>query len=53
MHGLRDHLDAVYDVTIGYPEFTPTLVNCFEAKVRRIEVHVKRYPDPQPAQDRR
>lgn len=44
MEGLGTHLDAVYDVTIGYPDFTPTLVNCFERKVRRIEVHVRRYP---------
>lgn len=44
MLGLRSHLDAVYDVTIGYPDSTPTLVNCFEAKVKRIEVHVRRYP---------
>lgn len=44
MIGLRNHLDAVYDVTIGYPEKTPTLVSCFEAKVKRIEVHVRRYP---------
>lgn len=43
MEGLGTHLDAVYDVTVGYPDFTPTLVNCFERKVRRIEVHVKRY----------
>lgn len=43
MEGLESHLDAVYDVTIAYPDFTPTLVNCFERKVRRIEVHVKRY----------
>lgn len=44
MQGLRGHLDAVYDVTIGYPGSTPTLVQCFEAKVPRVEVHVRRYP---------
>jgi 1-acyl-sn-glycerol-3-phosphate acyltransferase len=43
MSGLRNHLDAVYDVTIGYENPTPSLVNCFEAKVRWIEVHVRRY----------
>jgi 1-acyl-sn-glycerol-3-phosphate acyltransferase len=44
MIGLRDHLDAVYDLTIAYPKTTPTLMNCFEAKVQRIEVHVRRFP---------
>ena len=42
--GLRDHLDAVYDLTIAYPGRTPSLVNCFEARVPRIDVHVRRYP---------
>ncbi len=41
--GLGDHLDAVYDLTIGYPDGVPTLVNCFEARVKRVEVHVRRY----------
>src|SRR5205807_2078754 len=41
--GLRSHLDAVYDVTIAYPGRTPTLVNCYEARVDRIEVRVRRY----------
>ena len=44
MIGLRDHLDAVYDLTIGYPDGVPSLVNCFEARVKRVEVHVRRYP---------
>ncbi len=44
MTGLRDHLDAVYDITIAYPDFTPDLPDCFAAKVRRIDVHVERYP---------
>jgi 1-acyl-sn-glycerol-3-phosphate acyltransferase len=43
MLGLREHLDAVYDLTIGYPDGVPSLVNCFEAKVKRVEVHVRRY----------
>jgi 1-acyl-sn-glycerol-3-phosphate acyltransferase len=46
--GLRDHLDAVYDLTIRYGDAgddrVPSLVNCFEAKVRRVHLHVKRYP---------
>lgn len=44
VEGLREHVDAVYDVTIGYPGRTPTLVNCYEARVPRIEVHVRRHP---------
>jgi 1-acyl-sn-glycerol-3-phosphate acyltransferase len=43
LEGLGDHLNAVYDVTIAYPDFTPTLVNCFERKVKRIEVNVRRF----------
>ena len=41
--GLRDHLDAVYDITIGYPDRTPTLTDCFANKVDRIEVDVRRF----------
>lgn len=43
MLGLRDHLDAVYDITIAYPDFTPTLPDCFAAKVERIDIHITRY----------
>ncbi|MCK6544793.1 lysophospholipid acyltransferase family protein [Myxococcota bacterium] len=43
MLGLRDHLDAVYDVTIGYPGRVPGLVDCFGARVSRIELHVRRF----------
>lgn len=42
--GLRDHLDAVYDVDIAYPERVPTLVDAFRARVDRIEVRVRRTP---------
>ena len=44
MHGLRNHLDAVYDVTLGYPDGVPSLFDCFVAKPKRIEIHVTRYP---------
>lgn len=44
MLGLREHLDAVYDVTIAYPGYTPTLLECFKGKVGRVEVHVERFP---------
>jgi 1-acyl-sn-glycerol-3-phosphate acyltransferase len=44
MTGLRDDLDAVYDLTLGYEtEPPPTLVNCFEMKVNKVDIHVKRY----------
>jgi 1-acyl-sn-glycerol-3-phosphate acyltransferase len=42
--GLRDHLDAVYDVTIGYPERVPSLVDCFACRVPHVEIHVQRHP---------
>lgn len=43
MNGLREHLDAVYDLTIAYPAFTPTLVDCFGARVAQLQLHVRRY----------
>jgi len=43
MTGLADHLDAVYDVTIGYHGDTPSLLDCFVADVATIDVHVRRY----------
>ena len=44
MQGLGDHLDAVYDLTIGYPEGVPRLVDCYLHTVKRIEINIKRYP---------
>ena len=45
MLGLGDHLDAVYDITIGYQGDTPpSLVNCFAGDVRRLDMHIRRYP---------
>lgn len=44
MLGLREHLDAIHDVTIRYPGGVPSLAACFGAKVERIEVHFRRYP---------
>ena len=44
MTGLREHLDAVYDVTIAYPKPTPKLLDCFRAGFLHVEVEVKRYP---------
>jgi 1-acyl-sn-glycerol-3-phosphate acyltransferase len=44
VHGLRDHLDAVYDVTIGYVDGVPTLWQYITGSVQRIHVHVRRFP---------
>lgn len=44
MSGLRDHLDAVYDVTIGYDSSPPpSLFACFAGDVRRLDLHVRRF----------
>lgn len=43
MLGLGDHLDAIYDVTIGYPGRVPGLFDAFSARVPRIELHVRRF----------
>lgn len=42
--GLRTHLDAVYDLTIAYEQPTPTLADCFAQKVKRVDIHVRRFP---------
>lgn len=44
MLGLRSHLDAVYDVTIGYPGDVPSLWQAFSSEMRRVDVHVRRFP---------
>jgi 1-acyl-sn-glycerol-3-phosphate acyltransferase len=44
IEGLEDHLHAVYDVTIGYVEGVPTLWQFITGSVRRIHVHVRRFP---------
>ena len=45
MEGLHEHLDAVYDVTLGYPQDTvPTLLTCITARLSGYDIHVKRYP---------
>ncbi len=52
MHGLRGHIDAVYDLTIGYPDGAPTLVDCYQAQVDRVEIKLDRYPvDELPTDD--
>lgn len=44
MTGLRDHLDAVHDVTIHYPDRVPSLLDCFAGRVRRVELRFQRIP---------
>jgi 1-acyl-sn-glycerol-3-phosphate acyltransferase len=42
--GLRDRLDAVYDVTIGYEDGVPTLWQLMQGFVTRAHLHVRRFP---------
>lgn len=44
LFGLRDHLDAIYDITIGYEPVVPSLWNCFTGIHDTSHVHVRRYP---------
>jgi len=44
IEGLEDHLHAVYDVTIGYVGGVPTLWQLITGSVRRIHLHVRRFP---------
>jgi len=44
VQSLRDHLDAVYDVTIGYVEGVPTLWQWMRGCVQKVHLHVKRFP---------
>lgn len=44
LEGLKDHVQAVYDVTIGYVEGVPSLWQYITGQVRRVHVHVRRFP---------
>jgi len=44
VEGLGDHLTAVYDFTIGYVEGVPTLWQHVTGQVKKIHVHVRRFP---------
>jgi 1-acyl-sn-glycerol-3-phosphate acyltransferase len=45
VQALREgHLDAVYDVTIGYPQGVPTLVQYIRGGSRVAHFHVRRFP---------
>lgn len=41
--GLHDYLDAVYDVTIGYPDGIPTLGQFMRGRCPTVHMHVKRH----------
>ncbi len=56
IEGLRSHVTAVYDLTIGYERGVPTLWQYITGLVERIHVHVRRFPIdelPQSAEDLR
>jgi 1-acyl-sn-glycerol-3-phosphate acyltransferase len=44
VQGLRGHLDAIYDVTIGYVDGVPTLWQYIRGMVRTAHMHVRRFP---------
>ena len=44
VQALRDHIDAVYDLTIGYGDLTPTLWKWAKGEVRIVHLHVQRFP---------
>ena len=44
VEGLRSHITAVYDITIGYENGVPSLWQYIKGLARRIHVHVRRFP---------
>ena len=44
VEGLGEHLNAVYDLTIGYVGGVPTLWQHITGRVKEIHVHVRRFP---------
>lgn len=44
VEGLYRHIDAVYDLTIAYDNAVPSLWQYLKGLVRRIHVHVRRFP---------
>jgi 1-acyl-sn-glycerol-3-phosphate acyltransferase len=44
VEGLGDHLNAVYDFTIGYVDGVPTLWQYITGRVKQIHVHIRRFP---------
>jgi 1-acyl-sn-glycerol-3-phosphate acyltransferase len=44
VEGLRSHITAVYDLTIGYEVGVPSLTQYIQGLVQRVHVHVRRFP---------
>lgn len=44
LEGLKGHLDAVYDLTIVYPEEPPTLWDLLSGQGPRVKVEYQRFP---------
>ena len=44
LQGLNNHLDAVYSVTIGYPDGIPSLWQMMLGDVKRFAIDVRRIP---------
>ena len=51
LEAMSDHLDAVYDATIGYHEGVPTLWQWCRGDVRNISLYVRRFPLSEIPQD--
>ena len=44
VQGLRSHITAVYDLTIGYEVGVPSLWQYVKGLVKRVHLHVRRFP---------
>ena len=44
VQGLESHLQAVYDMTIGYVGKTPTLKEWIQGKVKVVHLNIRRFP---------
>jgi len=44
VHGLRSHVDAVYDLTLAFEKGVPTLWQFMKGYARRAHLYVRRYP---------
>jgi 1-acyl-sn-glycerol-3-phosphate acyltransferase len=44
INGLRDHIDAVYDITIGYPDGVPTMWQYLKGMAKQAHFHIRRFP---------
>jgi 1-acyl-sn-glycerol-3-phosphate acyltransferase len=42
--GLGSHFNAVYDLTLGYPDRFPAFLDLAMGKIKTVHLHVKRYP---------